>query len=176
MAAIIENTVKYNHFFDRKTKRHQINGVESVMHCHHFTSLYTQLALDAGETALLQDCARESIRTILDKYFADNPEVTTIQAKIEIACQYYALLGLGKMTVNFLGDYSGEVELLASHIDNGWMKKWGQYDRPVNYITAGFIEAMCESVLGMPAKSFNVEEAQSIVMGDEISTFKIVRR
>lgn len=176
MAEIIKNTVKYDHFFDQNTKRHRINGVQSVLHCHHYTALYTQLALDAGETDLLKDCMREVIRKVLDKYFADNPEIDSIQEKINIACQYYALVGLGSVKVHFIGRYSGKVELLSSHTDDGWIKKWGKFDKPVNYITAGFIEAMFESVLNMPAKAFNAIEIQSIVMGADTSIFNISRR
>ena len=175
MANIIKNTIRYDHYFDRTTKRHQINGIQIVLHCHHYTTLYTQLALDANETELLRESARESIREALEKYFADNPGICGIQKKIEIACQYYALIGLGTMSVRFLGDLCGEVELLSSHIDSGWLKKWGKYDRPVNYITAGFIEAMCECVLELPARSFRVVETRSIVMGSESSTFRIER-
>ncbi len=175
MATVIRNTVKYDHCFVRNTKRHLINGIQSVLHCHHYTALYTQLALDAGETELLKACARESMRQVLDKYFSDNPQIASVQEKIEIACQYYALVGLGTMRVNFLGDFSGEVELLSSHTDDGWIKKWGVYDKPVNYISAGFIEAMFESVLKMPERSFNAVETQSIVTGDQTSVFKITR-
>lgn len=176
MAIVTKNEVKYNHYFDRQTKRHSINGVQSVLHCHHYTTLYAQLALDAGETDLLKDCARESFREMLDSYFNDNPEINTVQAKIEIACQYYALLGLGKMVVHFLGTESGEVELLSSHTDSGWIKKWGEYDKPVNYMSGGYIEAMCELVLNLAPKSFNATETQSIVMGSETSKFKVTRR
>lgn len=176
MTKVIKNEVKYDHVFDPKTKRHQINKVQSVLHCHHYTSLYTQLALDAGETDLLKECARESFRTVLDTYFANNPDVDTVQAKAEIGCQYYALVGLGKMNVMFLGDDSGVVELQASHTDDGWMKKWGVYDKPVNYITAGFIEALFELVLDLEPKSFAAMEVQSIVMGAETSEFHVTRR
>lgn len=176
MAIVTKNEVKYNHYFDRDTKRHSINGVQSVLHCHHYATLYAQLALDAGETDLLKDCARESFRDMLDSYFSDNPEIDTVQAKIEIACQYYALLGLGNMVVHFLGTESGEVELLSSHTDSGWIKKWGEYDKPVNYISGGYIEAMCELVLNLAPKSFNATETQSIVMGSETSKFKVTRR
>lgn len=176
MAEIIKNKVKYNHYFDKKSKRHYLNGQQVVFHCHHFTALYTQLAIDAGETELLKDCSREAFRTLLDSYFAENPQIATIQDKIEIACQYYALLGLGTMKVKFIGDFSGKVEVSSSHLDSGWIKKWGNYDKPINYITGGFIEAMFESVLNLPAKSFNAIETQSIVMGSETSTFIISRR
>lgn len=175
MATVVRNTIKYRHSFDPATKRHQINGVESVLHCHHYSALYTQLAIDAEETKLLKECARDAMRNVLDGYYADNPDIASIQGKIEIACQYYGLVGLGKMVVDFCGEYSGQVTVLASHTDDGWMKKWGQYDRPVNYITAGFIEAMFESVLDKPAGSFTAVEVQSIVMGAETSVFKVSR-
>ena len=175
MAIVVKNTIKYDHFFDQNTKRHQINGIQSVLHCHHYTSLYSQLAIDANETELLKECARESLRTVLDNYFENNL-IDTVQERIEIGCQYYALVGMGNMKVDFLGEYSGKVEVLSSHTDDGWMKKWGQYDKPVNYITAGFIEALCESVLDLPAKTFVATETQSIVMGAKTSIFNIVRR
>lgn len=176
MPTVVKNTVKYNHHFDRSTKRHFINGIQSVFHCHHYTSLYTQLAIDAGETELLRECARESFRNVLDTYFEKNPDIESIQDKIDIGCQYYSLVGLGEMKVDFLGNYSGKVEVTSSHTDDGWMKKWGTYDKPVNYITAGFIEALYESVLELPQGSFEATEKQSIVMGAENSVFDVTRR
>ena len=176
MAKVHKNEVEYNHQFDPSSKRHRINGIQSVLHCHHYTSLYTQLAIDADETALLTACAREAFRDMLRSYFAGHTEIDTLSQKVDIGCQYYALLGLGKMRVNCLGDDSGEVELLSSHTDAGWMKKWGTYDAPVNYITAGFIEAFFEVVLDKAPESFAAIEKQSIVMGAETSVFTVVRR
>lgn len=176
MANIIKNKVEYNHHFDQKTNRHYINGVLSVLHCHHYTSLYTQLALDAKETEMLKECARESFYSLLSKYFSDHPEHRNINDKVEIGSQYYSLLGLGSMNVKFVGKFSGLVELPFSHTDSGWIKKWGKYDKPINYITGGFIEALFEIVLDMPANSFEAFEKQSIVMGDEISIFKVTRK
>ena len=176
MTTMTKNAVKYNHQFDRNTKRHSINGIQSVLHCHHYTSLYTQLAIDAGETELLKECARENFRITLKKYLTNNPDLNTIASKIETACQYYGLLGLGKMVVTYFGSESGEVELLVSHTDSGWIKKWNQYDKPVNYITAGYIEAMFESILGLAPRTFETVEYESIVMGAETSKFKVTRR
>jgi len=176
MAVIIKNEVKYNHYYDQKSRRHFINGVQSVLHCHHYTTLYSQLAIDANETDLLKECARENFRELLVKYFAENETINTIADKIDIACQYYSLLGLGKMEVRFLGNESGYVELPYSHVDAGWLKKWGKYDKPVNYITAGFIEAMFEVITCQDSKAFLAIEHQSIAMGSEISSFRVIRR
>lgn len=176
MAEKIKHTIKYNHYFDQKTNTHYINGFQVALHCHHYTTLYTQLAIDSGETDLLKDCARDTFRKLILAYFENNPEIKTLAEKVKISCEYYSLLGLGKMKVIFMGDYSGKVEITNSHIDSGWIKKWGYYDRPVNYIGAGFIEAMFETILGFPEKTFLAEEIQSIVTGSEKSLFKISRR
>ncbi len=176
MATVVTNTVKYDHTIDQKTMRHRINGIPSVLHCHHYSSLYTQLALDAGETELLKDCARDSFRTVLSRYFAENPDIDTIEKKIDIGSQYFALLGLGTMKVLFLGRYSGEVEVPSSHVDEGWKKKWGEYDKPINYITAGFIEALFEVVQERPPRTFLAIEKESIAMGAEKSVFAVTRR
>ncbi len=176
MPKVSKNEVVYNHYFDRKTCRHYVNGILTVLHCHHYTALYTQLAIDAGETDLLKESARENFRDVLDKYFNEHSEIDTLQSKIDIGCQYYSLFGLGTMKVCFIGEDQGEVEVPSSHTDSGWIKKWGEYDKPINYITAGFIEALFESVLDTSHKTFIAEEIQSIVMGADISKFKVSRR
>lgn len=175
MAIVKRNEIHFKHTFDRITKRHAINDIQSVFHCHHYTSLYSQLALDADETELLKECARESFHMVLEKYYADNPDIDTVQSRTEIGCQYYALLGMGTMEVIFMGIDSGVVDVPTSHTDEGWIKKWGKYDKPINYVTAGFIEALFECALGLEPKTFIATETQSIVMGAEISTFKVTR-
>lgn len=176
MPKVIQNEVRYDHYFDQNTKRHYVNNIQSVLHCHHYLVLYTQLAMDAGVTELLKECSRYSFRDMLKSYFADNPDIDSIQERIEIGCQYYSLVGLGKMVVKFLGTESGKVELLSSHNDEGWKKKFGNFDKPINYVSAGFVEALFEAVLDLPAKTFEAIETESIVMGAEKSTFCVIRR
>jgi hypothetical protein len=175
MPIVKKTNIEYDHYFDKKSNRHYINGILSVLHCHHYTCLYTQLALDAGETALLKECARESFRELLEHYFSTHSTITTLEEKVSIASQYYSLLGLGKLEVEFIGKYSGAVQLPYSHTDSGWIKKWGVYVKAVNYISGGYIEALFEVCLAMPAGSFAAEETQSIVMGADRSIFKVRR-
>lgn len=175
MATFTRNDLILEHVFDQKTKRHYLNKQLIVLHCHHYSSLYTQLALDAKETDLLADSAEEAFYAILTEYF-NTHHLPTLEARIDLACQYYAAMGLGTMRVNYLGDESGEVELLTSHVDRGWIKKWSTYDKPVNYIGVGYITAMFSAVLDEPKKSFKANEVRSIVMGADTSLFKVVRR
>ncbi|MEY3219376.1 MAG: hypothetical protein RIT27_733 [Pseudomonadota bacterium] len=161
--------------FDTTHKRYFLNDQLSVLHCHHYATLYTQLALDAKETILLAEVAEDTFLTILKDYFLQHA-IQTISERVELACHYFSEMGLGKMQINYLTDYTGEIELLSSHLDEGWLKKWGKHDVPINYITAGFCAAMFESILNQPARAFSVKEIQSIVMGAETSLFKIDRR
>lgn len=158
--------------FDPMQKRHYLNGDLVVLHCHHYSTLYSQLAIDAGETQVLESVAEDSFYKILRNYYEAH-NICSIEEKVDIACQYYAAVGLGKMQVNFVGDHSGEVELLVSHVDKGWKKKWGAYDRPVNYIGAGYINGMFAAITGNPKGTFKSMEVKSIVKGDSTSLFKV---
>ncbi|OGS36909.1 MAG: hypothetical protein A2293_13475 [Elusimicrobia bacterium RIFOXYB2_FULL_49_7] len=175
MSEFKKTVFKAEHIFDSKNKRHYNNGVLSVLHCHHYTSLYSQLAIDAKETMLLTDVAEDAFYVPLVDYFTAN-HIDSLAEKIELACQYYAFLGMGKMTVTSLGEDSGVVELANSHLDEGWKKKWGTYDKPVNYITAGFIAALFAAVLNKSVRSFTVSEVASIVMGAKQSLFNVVKK
>jgi len=175
MTQFTKTSLLLDHKFEGKTKRHFINNFQTVYHCHHFTTLYTQLAIDAGETCLLARTAEDSFHALLCDYY-ENHEIFDISERIEIACQYYAAVGMGKIVVNFLGNDSGEVCSPHSHIDTGWIKKWGQYDKPVNYIGCGYINAMFAAILDLPVGSFESKEIKSIVKGADASMFKIVRK
>ncbi len=164
-----------DHVFDRKTNRHYLNGMLSVFHCHHYATLYTQLAMDAEETELLIDTSEDVFFDMLKNYF-ETHDVDSITKRIDFACEYYAALGLGKMNVSYAGDDSGQVEITASHLDQGWIKKWGKHDAPVNYVGAGYINAMFSAVFDKPKKSFMATEIQSIVKGAESSKFNVVGR
>jgi hypothetical protein len=175
MAEFKDTTFILDHKFDPVRNRHYLNGMVSVLHCHHYSTLYTQLALDAKETALLADVSEETFCRVLKKYYEDY-QVTELEQKIDLACQYYAAVGLGKMEMEFAGDFSGEVRLAESHLDQGWIKKWGVFDRPVNYITAGFIAGMFAACFDKDVGTYTATERESIAMGAEKSVFSVERK
>lgn len=174
MAHFLTNELVLDKTFDNKSKRHYLNGFNIVLHCHHYSTLYTQLALDAKETDLLAEVAEETFEKLLESYF-DEHDIESMDEKIDIAEQYFAAIGLGNMKVKFIGNNSAEVVLLASHLDGGWLKKFGKSDKPVNYISAGYITALVSNVLELPIKTFKAVENNSIAMGDEVSVFKVFR-
>lgn len=168
--------LKIEHKFDIEKKRHYINNFQYVFHCHHYMSLFTQLAIDTNETfngiKILYETSENLSYQFLINYFSKN-NINDINEKIETSCKLYSFLGLGKMNVKNVTENGGEIELLTSHVDEGWLKKWGKSDKPVNHVTAGYISGMFSAIFNKPIKTYKINEIQSIVKGDKISIFKI---
>ena len=175
MAESKNKTLLLNNIFDKNTRRKYINGVQTVFHCHHFISLYTQLAIDIEETQILKDTAEEAFYNTLTKYFSEN-NIKDFNDKVNLACDYYKAIGMGEITVENITLYSGVVKSTSAHIDKGWMVKWGKYDKPVNHIGCGYISAMFAVAQNKPFNSYETIEQKSIVKGDEYTLFKIVRK
>lgn len=162
--------------FDPKRYRHSVNGATHVLHCHHYTTLYTQLAEDCGMLdgkKLLREVTEDSILEVLRNYYREH-EIESIADRITIAEQYFAFTGLGKMKVTCAGPESGEVALLHSHLDEGWIKKFGRREEPVNHIGSGYVTALFSAVFDRPARSYSAIETESIVSGASRSTFVVV--
>lgn len=160
---------------DFSQKRFFINNDPVVLHCHHYTTLLTQLANDAAKfngSQLMILAAKESFYPVLAKYFAEN-NITSNEDKVSIVEHYYSYIGLGLMKIN-IEEFT--VELIHSHIDEAWIKKWSISDKPVNYITQGFLLAAFSAINGCDSDEFNVQEIQSIACGAETSKFIIKKQ
>ncbi len=157
---------------DPDSFRSCLNGHPVVMHSHHYLALITQLVedmRDIGGPSILQDVVEETMRAVIDDYIRKNG-VATAQDRCNVGREYFSVFGLGKMVVT--GDeQGGEVKLLRSHLDEGWVMKWGNHDKPVNYLARGFIAAMFAAAFNKPQKSYTVTEVESIVTGAPESTF-----
>ncbi|MBU1218986.1 hypothetical protein KKF34_01885 [Myxococcota bacterium] len=178
MTTIKKLQYEINHNFDEKNARHFVNGFVSVLHCHHYSTLYAQLADDAellDGKALLVSSTQDVFYSVLKKYFQDNG-ISCLKQRIIVTEQYYSACGLGKLTVVSAGADSGDVILTRSHVDEGWIKKWGKREKPVNFLTQGFIAAAFSSFFDLPSGSFEVVENQSIVAGAEKSKFTVIRK
>ncbi len=165
-----------DHRFDPVKNRHYINGVCSVLHCHHYATLYTQLAVDAVDFEGLRhlvETSEDVFYETLDRYFKEKG-VEAIEEKIEIAQQYWQALGMGLIRFTGIGKYEVVAEMEYSHLDEGWLKKWGGNDKPVNFFTVGFVAAVAALVNDRPTRSFQARETRGLVCGDEKSEFKAV--
>ena len=163
--------------FDLQSCKHYTNDSVTVMHCHHYATLYTQLADDAelfDGKSMLRDTAEHTFYNLLLKYMADHG-VDCLDDKISIAEEYWAFIGMGSLKIVQAGDVCGRVEMSRSHVDEGWIKKWGNRSEPVNFITQGYLSAAFAVLFNAPEKSYKAMELQSIVSGAEKSIFSIVR-
>ncbi len=178
MTVMVNTELKLKHEFDPVRTRHYMNGVLSVLHCHHFMTLYCQLADDAeivDGKKLLFDSAEEAFYPIFTDYFAQY-DLTALPDRVAIAEQYYSAIGMGLLSITGMGQSSGAVELSRSHTDEGWKQKWGERDKPVNFATCGFIAAFFAAAFDQPMGTYEVEEVQSIVSGAEKSVFRVVHK
>lgn len=169
---------KIDHKFDPDTCRHHMNGFTTVLHCHHYATLYTQLADDAkdfnGKELFIQ-AAEDTFYQVLKQYFQKH-KINTIPEKVAIARDYWKVVGMGLIDFRALGPYAATAEMEYSHVDEGWLKKWGPRDEPVNFFTCGYVAAVTALANDLPLGSYRVQEIKGLVRGDDKSVFKAVRR
>lgn len=158
--------LQVKHTFDESTYRHSINGHEFVLHCHHYMTLTTKVAEDfatLGAIQVLRESTEDVIRPLLDSYYAENG-VTSPAERLAVGAEYYAFMGMGLMEVNGTVG-AGQVKLKHSHVDEGWIKKWGKNNKAINHFTCGYVAALFAAAFSRPARSYNATEVASIVMG-----------
>lgn len=158
--------LEIKHTFDESTFRHFINGNGFVLHCHHYMSLTTKLAeefANLGAVRVLAEVAEDTVRPVLEGYIKEHG-ITAPADRLKVGQEYFSFMGLGKMAVSG-SPAGGEVKLSHSHVDEGWAKKWGKHDKPINHFGRGFVAAMFAVAFDKPARSFVVTETASIVTG-----------
>jgi hypothetical protein len=161
--------------FDSKKMRHYLGGQVAVMHCHHYSTLFTQLAIDSQQfngPSLLVEASFEAFWSVLRDYYKKN-KITDVNDRIAVAEQYYSFVGMGEVEFE-VGDNSAVVTMKHSHVDEGWLKKWGPRNQRVNYMGEGYIKAALGAILNenSPHK-YRVSEVQSIVCGASTSRFNV---
>jgi hypothetical protein len=162
--------------FEPRNCRHLVNGRTYVLHCHHYATLYTQLAEDCSMLdgkKLLAESAEDAFYGVLSEYFQKH-QLKSIPDRIGVAEQFFRVTGMGTLNVNCAGPDYGEVELPSSHLDAGWTKKWGKSEKPINHITRGFIAALFAAAFDRSPRSYTVTETASIACGAPVSRFTVV--
>lgn len=167
------------HHFDADRCRQYSNDVNITFHCHHYTALFTKVALEAQQgklgdgPLLLAQAAEDSFRDVLQVTF-ESHFATSFADKILLAEQYYAWAGLGELKILYMGVNGGEAKLYASHVDSAWTNKWGLAERPINFMTGGFLSALVAEVYQRPARSYRVKETASIACGASQGHFVVL--
>jgi hypothetical protein len=163
------------HRFDPVSKRHYLNQWNAVLHCHHYSTLFTDLAVctrSFGGIEKLVEAGDKVFGMLLKDYFAKEG-VSTLDDKVAIAEQYWRVMGMGMIKIFTSDKTSGTATMEYSHLDEGWLKKFGHWNSPVNFFTQGFLAGFFGAAYGLPFGSYEVAETQSLVRGDDISRFDI---
>lgn len=161
--------------YDNVRCRHVAGDQTLVLHCHHFAALTTQLANDCSlldAKKLLGECSEDAFYTVLTNYYRDK-NIKELRERIAIGERYFAEAGLGCMNVVFAGWSAGEVELKRSHVDEGWVKKWGASPIPVNHIGCGYVTAMFSAIFDRQKRTYLAAERQSIACGADVSVITV---
>ncbi len=165
---------KFEQRFDPQKCLQYVNNETSVLHCHHYATLYTKLAIDSkymGGPRLLFESMEEAAYLSLSKYFIVE-KVDAIDDRREIAEQYFGLTGLGKLSLK-LSNEGGSATMKHSHVDEGWVSKWKKETFPVNFIGQGYIAAAFSAINDRSIGTYQVRETRSIVRGDRVSEFEV---
>ncbi|MCB2185154.1 MAG: hypothetical protein KQJ78_01970 [Deltaproteobacteria bacterium] len=165
-----------DHKYDAKNNRHFMNGRCTVLHCHHYATLITQLADDAEDfegERLLKQAAEDTFYDVLGDYFEDFG-IEELEDMIAVAEDYWKTVGMGLLKFTAVGKFAVVAEMEYSHLDEGWLKKWGSREEPVNFITAGFVAACSALFTDRTARAYVVRETKSLVKGDAVSEFRAI--
>lgn len=147
------------------------------MHCHHYATLFTRLALQMrslGGPELLARAMEENFYLVLKKYYI-RYVTGSVEEKIRVAEDYFALVGMGSLSITFAPS-GGKAEMRHSHVDEGWIEKWGRTDYPVNFMGNGYLAAVFALAAGRLVGGYRVEETESIVTGAPLSRFVITEK
>lgn len=55
-------------------------------------------------------------------------------------------MGLGSLSVKYIREGSADLRHHRAHVDKCWLRKWGENDKPVNYIGAGCISGLISAI------------------------------
>jgi predicted hydrocarbon binding protein len=163
--------------FDPIRKLQYVNTDPSVMHCHHYAALFTKLAVDMrhlGAPAMLSESMEDAFYILLKKLVILE-ELTSAKERIEIFQEHFRLAGLGTLVLKNIQPSGGNAVITHSHLDEGWVKKWGTYDEPVNFMGQGYIAAAFAVIHNTFPRTYRVEETRSIVKGDPQSEFTVTK-
>jgi len=168
---------EFNQEFDPKHMFQYVNNEISVMHCHHYASLFTKLAIDMekiGGTRHLRESMEESAYLTLQRLCLTQ-KVASKDERMQIAQQYFGMCGLGQLELS-VDSTGGTAKMIHSHVDEGWIKKWQKEKNPVNFIGQGYIIASFAIINGKSIGFYETKEIKSIVKGDSHSEFIITQK
>lgn len=161
--------------FDEKSGLVSIEGISMVIHCH----FYNVFLLQAIETATYVDgrailirSSEESVNKQLIGYY-DRKGISDEKTRISIAADMFKVFGVGLLDFSNINGSGGTVTSKSSHVARGWKEQIGTREKPVDYISCGFIAGALAAVYNKPIGTFKVNETECLVQGKEKCKFEV---
>ncbi len=173
------NQLNFRHSYDSITNQHFHRNFSVVMHCHHYFSVFIELAHayeKQGGPRFMQEAAAETFGSFLRLYYLEDG-IKDLGERIRIAEEYWRQVGMGIIRISTQDPTYGSARMNYSHIDEGWLKKGAPTSRPINYVTQGFLAGFMQAAYtGGRSRTYEVKETKSLVLGDEYSQFEATLR
>jgi hypothetical protein len=168
---------KFDQVFDAERKLQYVNGEIAVLHCHHYATIFTKLALDMafleGPDHLRTAMEETAYLTLQRRFLVDG--IHSAADREMLGKRYFSLAGLGQLEVD-ANENGGTATMRHSHLDEGWLKKWGTSKQPVNLIGQGYLAGFWSAMFARPVGHYKVRETESLVSGATASRFSITAK
>lgn len=167
--------LEFEQRFDIDNMLQYVNNEPSVMHCHHYTTLFIDLAFKTQKLKgkeLLTESMEEAFFLVLKKYYITH-FITSIEDKIKIAEQYYSSVGMGQIVISAYQESGGEAILTRSHVEEGWLKKFGKSVEFVDLITPGYLSGLFSLAYNKQLRFYSIRQTSSIAKGESSTRFVI---
>lgn len=160
--------------WDKARNERYIEGVPHVFHCHHY-NVYLQKTLEDAKIVdgkgIQKNAAQEVAFEQFSKAFSERDDLKDTAERLKFAEQLFKMLGFG--TIDFSEIESGKVTCPVSHYAKGWMSKWGNRSRPVDYFVAGWLGGLLSAVYEKPRFHYEVTETQCQAVDGDVCIFKV---
>ncbi len=153
-----------------------MDNIPISLHCHHFNcglinaieaiDYFDAIEIYINEAA---KCFYEYFKKIL---IIDNKKLS-INKALMIAEDIYRFMGYGRIDLSKLITGYGTVISDSSYFVVGWFAIYGKRDKPVCYLTRGFIKAVIAVLFNKELSKINVTETQCMICGDDFCKFEV---
>lgn len=164
--------------YDLGKNAYLVANEPAIFHCHHYNCYLQAVIQDTEEylpnvNDILKNTAQEISYQQFSNYF--NNTITDKSLRKQIVEDYFSFAGFGKIDLSEISQTGGELQTNSDHYGIGWKSKFTKSQKPVSLFTAGFLAGAIEAIYDHPSGHFECQQHKCLAMGDEYSSFKILK-
>jgi len=153
-----------------------MDDIPISLHCHHFNcGLINAIEridyFDAIDIYINE--AAKCFYNYLKKILLIDDTASSIKKALIIAEDIYRFMGYGRIDLSKLVDGYGSATSDSSYFVVGWFAIYGRRNKPICYLTRGFLKAVIAVIFKKDITRVNVLETQCMICGDDSCKFEI---